>query len=582
MHLPSHSPGDRRGLSPTGLRFSRPSVYPRLGNCSIPAPMKTVLCRLARPGIPFGKRFLRGLVMVLILLNHRPAFGLGTDAMQAMVIVEGDEGRGSAFLVRMEGMVYLVTNSHVICGNKNVKFKTLDNRELSTGPLQIADSADLVRAEVKDVKAGEALGYIAKVERNLKIGDQISVTGNAEGGGVVREILGRVKGIGPDRIEVDAPFVPGNSGSPILLQSTGQVVGVATYYTAPPKIRAHPKDKDAKSDPSVSSLNEVRRFGYRLDSVAKWVAPSEADGIMKQGVKLTQIGETTLALFVILNAGPAKLASLPPGQFLSKQDTQDDDNLAALRKAVDKFTKRMPNQHSPEHQKKVIAEFYAALVPVVVNDVHDVTPDQFSGYFATQFKEELAQRAVLGEWIDTIAARTAQAAGLHSNTAAAEGKPAPSAPPPPPPAGASSVPAGAPPSAPTPPEPKVAQETDPGPVKLVLSQRVDSKLPPASRHLVSFPAESKPGNTADMFWIVKDPAQQVHKVPVKDTTALSVATPVNGLYIVSVEHWKPRKKKPVAKQVISNAVEITVSDIPPAPTGASPPATPPGTTAPAN
>src|SRR5436190_19799588 len=73
-----------------------------------------------------------------ILASSLPAIralALGPEVMQSMVIVTGDEGRGSAFLVQMDGKTYLVTNSHVIRGNKNVKFKTLSNQDLITGPL---------------------------------------------------------------------------------------------------------------------------------------------------------------------------------------------------------------------------------------------------------------------------------------------------------------------------------------------------------------------------------------------------------------------------------------------------------------
>jgi S1-C subfamily serine protease len=44
--------------------------------------------------------------------------------MQAMIIVEGDEGRGSGFILNINGQSFLVTNSHVVCGNHHLKFNT--------------------------------------------------------------------------------------------------------------------------------------------------------------------------------------------------------------------------------------------------------------------------------------------------------------------------------------------------------------------------------------------------------------------------------------------------------------------------
>ena len=62
-------------------------------------------------------------------------------------------------------------------------------------------------------------------------------------------------------MEVDAPFQPGNSGSPIIHLKTGKVIGVATYLT----IR---KYDNATKQPVKEPI--VRRFGYRLDSIKAW------------------------------------------------------------------------------------------------------------------------------------------------------------------------------------------------------------------------------------------------------------------------------------------------------------------------
>src|SRR5205823_6472184 len=114
----------------------------------------------------------------------------------------------------------------VVCGNKNPKFRNLRNEELKIGPLEIADSVDLMRAEV--TSAALRLVLAQKVEQSAKIGDSILIAGNSEGEGVVREVTGKVTGVGPQRVEVDANFVPGYSGSPILLEGNGQVIGVAS------------------------------------------------------------------------------------------------------------------------------------------------------------------------------------------------------------------------------------------------------------------------------------------------------------------------------------------------------------------
>ena len=70
-------------------------------------------------------------------------------------------------------------------------------------------------------------------------------------------IFGRILGIGPELIEIDAGFVRGNSGSPIL-DRNGNVVGIATFALR-------------NNDPgdwvrNGTRYTQVRRFGTRLNN----------------------------------------------------------------------------------------------------------------------------------------------------------------------------------------------------------------------------------------------------------------------------------------------------------------------------
>jgi len=87
------------------------------------------------------------------------------------------------------------------------------------------------------------------------------------------------------------------------------------------------------------------------------------------------------------------------------------------------------------------------------------------------------------------------------------------------------------------------------------------------------PPEAKPANTEDLHWIIKDPDGRYRKVPMH-SNSLTIDTPTNGKYRVSVEFWKKRPKF-VEKWDVSNAAEIHVTDIPGTVTvapGAAPPA----------
>jgi hypothetical protein len=101
------------------------------------------------------------------------------------------------------------------------------------------------------------------VDQNAAIGDSVVVLGNAEGGGVVNTIIGKIVGIGPSLVEVDAPFVPGNSGSPIIHLKSGKVIGVATYTST--------QEYDLTTEKKLPAP-VIRRFGYRIDSIKGWQA----------------------------------------------------------------------------------------------------------------------------------------------------------------------------------------------------------------------------------------------------------------------------------------------------------------------
>jgi serine protease Do len=112
---------------------------------------------------------------------------------------------------------------------------------------------------------------------------------------VATQTTGKIKGVGPSRVEVDAPFQPGNSGSPIFDRKSGEVVGVAAYAETVPL--------DALGNPATSSATvlkrETRWFGYRLDSVTKWEG-IEWPKWRSQITQVTAYREASLALLALL------------------------------------------------------------------------------------------------------------------------------------------------------------------------------------------------------------------------------------------------------------------------------------------
>jgi len=176
-----------------------------------------------------------------------------------LVFVQNSDGGGSGFIAKFGPSNFLVTNAHVAAAARSATFKTLNGTQVPLGAPFIAAGHDIFRIVV--APGGKPLEVMERVEENASIDDEVVVLGNAEGAGVINTIKGRIVGVGPQLVEVDAPFVPGNSGSPIIHLKTGQVIGVATYLT----IKEYdPATRRAMREP------RVRRFGYRLDSVKTW------------------------------------------------------------------------------------------------------------------------------------------------------------------------------------------------------------------------------------------------------------------------------------------------------------------------
>jgi len=192
----------------------------------------------------------------------------------SLVIISTPKGVGSGFIVFMDGKKYLITNEHLMRGGYPVSAKLLNGSELlkkceiTSAMLEVADDRDLVRIEIDNSIVCPALQLFIG---DLGINTPINIYGNSDGAGVATSLSGKVIGIGPDQIEVDATFIPGNSGSPII-DSSGDVLGVATFLT----LYNDPKDWAKKG----TRFNDVRRFGVRITN-SKWVSMTFRDYLVR-------------------------------------------------------------------------------------------------------------------------------------------------------------------------------------------------------------------------------------------------------------------------------------------------------------
>ena len=180
----------------------------------------------------------------------------------SLIIVEGKEGSGSGFIANFGKSKFLFTNIHVVTGVGASTFKALDGTALTATSLSAAGDRDVFCVGVNQTAA--TLDLMQDVEKEAHPGDDVVVLGNADGAGVVNTILGKLVAVNADTIEVNAPFIPGNSGSPIIHLKTGKVIGIATFH----KIVNFGAVEDSKG--KVKPI--IRRYGYRLDNIKGWQA----------------------------------------------------------------------------------------------------------------------------------------------------------------------------------------------------------------------------------------------------------------------------------------------------------------------
>lgn len=185
-----------------------------------------------------------------------------------IVIVEGDKSVGTGFIAQYEGKTYLFTNLHVLDGNKSIKCKTMQGKELALGKLLASTEYDLAAIELPQEKGG--LEFQQHVDTSVTLGEDVIVFGNSFGGGVATDLTGKLLAVGPQFLETDVKFVSGNSGSPIISKQSHKVLGIATLSRIN---KANDFGKDSKFN------NVERRFAYRIDNNPGWQQMSLAQFI---------------------------------------------------------------------------------------------------------------------------------------------------------------------------------------------------------------------------------------------------------------------------------------------------------------
>ena len=342
------APGSAMPANPNGLQPALPGTQP--------------------PAAPLGPQTAPDTSNPSVLAQTGPASTQAAQIVQdyhsALVMVEGSKGVGSGFLCKMDGHTYVVTNAHVLADNAGVKLTSLDGAAFTSGSSAVAVGHDIVKMEVP--AAPKTFEVMANLDSAAKIGDAVMIPGNAEGAQVVRPVEGKIVGIGPNLVEVDAPFVRGNSGSPIVHEATGKVLGVATY------LMQRKVDKDAAGQVVV----ETRRFGYRIDSVKQW-QPINWQIFFAESAQVAAIEELSEDFISLFK----------DGNHLSTDNVKN----AALARVVRTFLEsadRLRTNGSRADKQELLRGFFADLRATAHGDITTFNSRPAYDYFRRDVEEQ--------------------------------------------------------------------------------------------------------------------------------------------------------------------------------------------------
>jgi hypothetical protein len=328
------------------------------------------------------------------------ASGKLTDSQtNAIVLVKGDNSEGTGFLVQMPDGPAVITNVHVVSDNPNVKVTTNDGRQIPILAYKGASDRDLMMMTIKDDHYSY-LDVAVNVDSLAQVGDSVITPGNSEGGEVMLNTSGQVRGVGPQKVEFSNPVFHGNSGGPVLHVSSNKVIAVVEgAYAVNPSDQL---DRASLANSNSAITGSMRYFGLRIDTVPKWET-YDWNRFLTETLFLRNFHEMSRSLDSVLNGSRYERANVPvsntDADFPSSHYFLRNDRIKALMEDYHQRTANADKSQQMDAGRETVSDFED-----IANTDMDVIQraDNFYSFDQQVAKRELAYRSALKKELDNM------------------------------------------------------------------------------------------------------------------------------------------------------------------------------------
>ena len=186
------------------------------------------------------------------------------DILQNLLFVNGDNGSGTAFKMQFGQQPVIISNAHVFLGLNNPVIRDIQGRSYTIQSIFGAKKRDLVILTYRRKKKESPLLRPVRDLTQMQANTKVTAYGNSQGSQTHSILPGALLGIGYDRMEISCGIVGGNSGGPVLLDKSGEVIGVSTYLTIR---KVDPQAHGTRYAGRSFSRYNIRRFATRIDNL---------------------------------------------------------------------------------------------------------------------------------------------------------------------------------------------------------------------------------------------------------------------------------------------------------------------------